>query len=190
MKSISRVSLRLESSAFGTDVCKLWWSEHHLKGFFTNSRYNRSPSVYSRKRSLVLRQLPETQSSCKTSRGWSFEPRVTSQQRLALQLLPTLLPLLYMATRHSRWYMWPHLPSLPTSSGLMPLCCRMPSYPDAMASLSMQMVQSWNSRAKCFICCRSTRLCVHHNFHAQFGHQMAASRWAWGMCVCVGAGGC
>lgn len=33
MKSISRVSLRLESSAFGTDVCKLCWSEHHLKGF-------------------------------------------------------------------------------------------------------------------------------------------------------------
>lgn len=141
--------------------------------------------MYSKDRSLLSRQPPEIQSSCKTSQRPRFEPRVTSQQRLALQLIPTLLPLLYMATRHSRWYMWPHLPSLPTSSGLMPLCCRMPSYPDDMASLSMQMVQSWNSRAKCFICCRSTWLCVHHNFHAQFGHQIVTSQWLWGVCVWV-----
>lgn len=178
----------LESSALGADVCKLCRSEHHLKGFLQTPDITDRHLCAARKRSLVLRQLPETQSSCKTSQCWSFEPRVTSQRRLAMRLLPTLLPLLYMATRHSRWYMWPHLPSLPTSSGLMPLCCRMPSYPDAMASLSMQMVQSWNSRVKCFICRHSTRLCVHHNFHAQFEHQTAASRWAWGMCVCVCCG--
>ncbi len=48
-----------------------------------------------------------------------------------------------MATRHRRWYTCPHFPSLPTSSGLMPLWLSTPSYPDAVASCSMQMVQSW-----------------------------------------------
>jgi hypothetical protein len=40
---------------------------------------------------------------------------------------PTLLPLEYMATRHSRWYMWPQRPRRPTSSGRTPLCCSTPS---------------------------------------------------------------
>lgn len=40
---------------------------------------------------------------------------------------PTLLPLEYMATRHSRWYMWPQRPRRPTSSGRTPLCRSTPS---------------------------------------------------------------
>lgn len=50
---------------------------------------------------------------------WALSPLHTPADPVSTLAL-TLLPLLYMATRHSRWYMCPHLPSLPTSSGLMP----------------------------------------------------------------------
>lgn len=42
-------------------------------------------------------------------------------------LWPTLLPLEYMATRQSRWYMWPQRPRRPTSSGLTLLVRSTPS---------------------------------------------------------------
>lgn len=69
--------------------------------------------------------------------GWAWgptgaQPCATHPERVTRppwcpQAGLTLLPLLYMATRHSRWYMCPHLPSLPTSSGLMPRWLRTPS---------------------------------------------------------------
>lgn len=120
---------------------------------------------------------------CKPSqagRRWKFTISALSDiiTTLSHKLLLTLLPLLYMASRHSRWYMWPHLPSLPTSSGLMPLCCRTPSYPDDMTSLSMQMVQSWNSSSKGFTChCVCTSM-------GKLG-DVSLDSWQWQVTGCI-----
>lgn len=58
--------------------------------------------------------------------------------------LPSLLPLLYMATRHWKWYWCPHWANRPTDSALETGPTPGPLYPDGPPKGSMQMVQSWN----------------------------------------------
>lgn len=57
--------------------------------------------------------------------------------------LPSLFPLLYMATRHWKWYWCPHCASRPTDSALETGPTPGPLYPDGPPRGSMQMVQSW-----------------------------------------------
>lgn len=56
--------------------------------------------------------------------------------------LPSLLPLLYMATRHWKWYWCPHSASRPTDSARDAGPTPGPLYPDGALNSSMQMVQS------------------------------------------------
>jgi len=66
----------------------------------------------------------------------------------SLTHLPSLLPLLYMATRHWKWYWCPHCASRPTDSARDIGPTPGPLYPDGPPSGSIQMVQSWERRGK------------------------------------------
>lgn len=59
-----------------------------------------------------------------------------------LTYLPSLLPLLYMATRHWKWYWCPHCASRPTDSARETGPTPGPLYPDGPPNGSIQMVQS------------------------------------------------
>lgn len=57
--------------------------------------------------------------------------------------LPSLLPLLYIATRHCRWYRCPHCVNLPIDSVRETPATPGPLYPDGPPRASMHIVQSW-----------------------------------------------
>lgn len=61
---------------------------------------------------------------------------------LSLAYLPSLLPLLYMATRHWKWYWCPHCVSRPTDSARDTGPTPGPLYPEGPPNGSIQMVQS------------------------------------------------
>lgn len=64
----------------------------------------------------------------------------------SLTYLPSLLPLLYMATRHWKWYWCPHCASRPTDSARETGPTPGPLYPDGPPNGSIQMVQSCERR--------------------------------------------